>query len=205
MLESISIKKIATYDDAGIQITDLKKVNFVYGANGSGKTTLTKLIDKPTDSLFTDCSLVWKNGLDLKALVYNKDFRDKNFGKGSIDGVFTLGQATKEEIEAIKKMQLDLAEIKDNGIKKKTSLDNLELRKQEAEDTFKETAWVDVYKEYETEFKEAFAGVMKKDSFKAKLLDEFQNNKAALKTYDELKEKAETIFGKTPQQCKQSQ
>lgn len=198
MLESISIKKIATYDDAGIQITDLKKINFVYGANGSGKTTLTKLIDKPTDSLFTGCSLVWKNGLDLKALVYNKDFRDKNFGKGNIDGVFTLGQATKEEIEAIKKMQVELADIKDNGIKKKTSLDNLELRKQEAEDEFKETAWVDIYKDNETEFKEAFAGVMKKDSFKAKLLDEFQNNKAALKTYDELKEKSETIFGKRP-------
>lgn len=121
MLESISIKKIATYDDAGVRITDLKKINFFYGANGSGKTTLTKLIDKPTDSLFNDCSLNWKNGMDIKALVYNKDFRERNFGKGSIDGVFTLGQATKEEIEAIKKMQIELAEIKDNGVKKKIS------------------------------------------------------------------------------------
>jgi wobble nucleotide-excising tRNase len=198
MLESIAIKKIATYDDAGIQITNLKKVNFVYGANGSGKTTLTKLIDKPTDLLFNNCSLVWKNGLELKALVYNKYFRDKNFGKGNIDGVFTLGQATKEEIEAIKQMQVALTEIKDNGIEKKTSLDNLIVLKQQADDEFKETAWVHVYKEYETEFKEAFAGVMKKDSFKTKFLEEFQNNKATLKTYDELKEKSETIFGKTP-------
>ncbi|MDP3667847.1 MAG: AAA family ATPase [Sediminibacterium sp.] len=47
MLESINIKKIATYDEAGIQITDLKKVNFFYGANGSGKTTITKLIGTP--------------------------------------------------------------------------------------------------------------------------------------------------------------
>ena len=46
MLESITIKKIATFDENGIQITDLKKVNFIYGANGSGKTTITKLIDK---------------------------------------------------------------------------------------------------------------------------------------------------------------
>ncbi len=57
MLESISIKRIATYDDAGIQITDLKKINFVYGANGSGKTTLTKLIDKPTDAGFKSTCL----------------------------------------------------------------------------------------------------------------------------------------------------
>ena len=42
MIESLILKKVATYDEAGIQITDLKKVNFIYGANGSGKTTLTK-------------------------------------------------------------------------------------------------------------------------------------------------------------------
>ncbi|MCG3165043.1 MAG: hypothetical protein POELPBGB_00803 [Bacteroidia bacterium] len=198
MLESITIKKVATYDEAGIQITDLKKVNFIYGANGSGKTTLTKLIDRPSDALFANCDLVWKNGLPIKALVYNKDFRDKNFGKGNIEGVFTLGQATKEEIEAIQKMQIDLGIIKVNGIRKREALDKLIATKQELDDEFKEKAWKDIYKEYENDFKEAFAGVMKKDSFKAKILDEFQNNTAALKTYDELTEKAKTIFGKVP-------
>lgn len=34
MLESINIKQVAAYDDAGIQITGLKKVNFIYEANG---------------------------------------------------------------------------------------------------------------------------------------------------------------------------
>lgn len=34
MLESINIKKVASYDDIGIQITGLKKINFIYGANG---------------------------------------------------------------------------------------------------------------------------------------------------------------------------
>lgn len=38
MLESITIKQVASYDDAGIQITGLKKVNFIYGANGCGST-----------------------------------------------------------------------------------------------------------------------------------------------------------------------
>lgn len=113
MLESISIKKVATYDEAGIQITDLKKINFIYGANGSGKTTVTKLIAKPAEVAFLNCSLNWKSGLPIKALVYNKDFKEANFGKGNFDGVFTLGQATKEEVEAIRKMQIDLAEIKE--------------------------------------------------------------------------------------------
>lgn len=198
MLESINIKKIATYDDAGIQITDLKKINFIYGANGSGKTTVTKLIDNPTETIFADCSLVWRNGIKLKALVFNKDFREANFMKGTIEGVFTLGQATKEEIEAIKQMQVQLSEIKENGIRKKTSLENISQRNQELEDEYKENAWVDIYKKYENDFKEAFRGVMQKESFKTKILDEAKNNTSALKTYDELKGKAETILGKTP-------
>lgn len=198
MLEAIHIKKIATYDETGIQITDLKKINFIYGANGSGKTTLTKFIDKPTDSIFTECSLVWHGGLPMKALVYNKDFREANFGKGKIDGVFTLGQATKDEIEAIEKMQLQLTDLKDKGIKKRNSLAALTNQKLEYEDEYRDNAWTDIYKKYETEFKEAFAGVMKKESFKSRIIDEFINNKAILKTYDYLKEKAETIFGVRP-------
>lgn len=198
MLESITIKKIATYDDAGIQIADLKKVNFIYGANGSGKTTVTKLIANPAESIFSDCSLAWRGGLPMKVLVYNRDFREANFGKGNIEGVFTLGQATKEEIEAIRAMQVELSEIKEKGIKKKESLEKLSETKTEFENEYRENAWVDIYKEYENDFKEAFRGVMQKETFKTRLLEEFQNNKTALKSYDELKAKAETIFGKTP-------
>lgn len=198
MLESIIIKRIATYCETGIQITDLKKINFIYGANGSGKTTITKFIDKCSEAAFVDCSLIWKNGMPIKALVYNKDFRDRNFGKGKIDGVFTLGQATKEEIETIKKMQSELQEIKDKGIKKKEILEKLSANKQEFENDFKETAWTEIYKEYENDFKECFIGVMKKDSFKARIISEFQNNISALKSFTEIKEKANTIFGKVP-------
>lgn len=199
MIKSITLKKVATFDVSGIQIKDLKKINFIYGANGSGKTTISKLIDKQTDSIFANCSLVWENGLPIKALVYNKDFREKNFGKGSIDGVFTLGQATMEDIEAIKKMEEELAEIKDGGIKKKNTLDNQNIEKQNLEDAFKEAVWTEIYKKHEADFKEAFVNYRKKETFKIKILDDFQNNKEALKTYKELKEKAKTIFGKVPE------
>ena len=38
MIESITIKNVATFDPKnGVQITGLKKVNFIYGANGCGK------------------------------------------------------------------------------------------------------------------------------------------------------------------------
>src|SRR5690349_2871065 len=125
MIESFSIKGIATFDMSGISVNNLKKVNFVYGSNGCGKTTITKFLNNPSDQQYSNCLLKWKNQIPIKTLVYNKDFREKNFGNGFIEGVFTLGQATKEDIEAINKMQKELLEIKDNGIKKREALDKL--------------------------------------------------------------------------------
>jgi len=109
MIDKINLKDIATFDENGIELVDLNKINFIYGVNGSGKTTITKFIYEPENSLFSNCSLSWKNDLDLRKLVYNRDFRDRNFGKGTgtIDGVFTLGQATKEEAEKIEQKELN--------------------------------------------------------------------------------------------------
>ena len=44
MIEEIVVKKnVTVYDDnEGINIKDLDKVNFIYGANGSGKTTISR-------------------------------------------------------------------------------------------------------------------------------------------------------------------
>ena len=61
MIESITIKKIATYDDIGVQINDLKKVNFIYGTNGSGKTTISNFLFSAADEKFDACSVKWRN------------------------------------------------------------------------------------------------------------------------------------------------
>jgi wobble nucleotide-excising tRNase len=101
MIESITIKNVASYDNQGITISNLKHVNFIYGANACGKTTISNFLTKPSDPLFKDSSVVWKDGLALPTLVYNKKFREENFSTGKIVGIFTLGKATKEEIEVI--------------------------------------------------------------------------------------------------------
>lgn len=44
MIKSLSIKNIATFNDDGININDLKQINIIYGANGSGKSTIGKAI-----------------------------------------------------------------------------------------------------------------------------------------------------------------
>jgi len=200
MIDSISIKNTASFDkNNGVQINELKKINFVYGSNGSGKTTISNLIANPTESEYQDCEINWQHNQQLQSLVYNKKFREQNFGDGTIEGVFTLGQATKEEIELIAQKQADLSKIKDKGIQKKETFDKQKLAKVDAENKFKEKSWVDIYKKYEKDFKEAFKGSMQKETFKSKLLSQFASNASALLSFDELKIKSKTIFGKVPE------
>lgn len=199
MIESISIKKVATFDDTGIQINNLKKVNFIYGANGSGKTTLSNYLHDSADSKFAHCAVVWEYAQEIKTLVYNKAFRERNFGNGKLNGIFTLGEATNEEIKAIEEKVETLKLLKAEGIKKRETLTNQTQKREELESDFKEFAWMKIYKKYETIFKEAFVGSLNKENFKNKLLKEFTSNTTTLVSLDELKAKAKTIFGEVPQ------
>lgn len=199
MINSITIKDVATFDNLGIQFKDLKQVNFIYGANGCGKTTISNFIYDNSDPKFSACSLVWQNNLPLDVLVYNKGFRERNFGKGKLNGVFTLGEATAEQIKEIEQKDDKLKTIKTDVVKKHETLGKLKADKEKLENDFKETTWKKVYKKHETIFKEAFQGSMKKEAFKDKLLQEFSSNTALLETHAILKTKAETIFGEQPQ------
>jgi wobble nucleotide-excising tRNase len=198
MIRTVTIKNTATFDDTGIEVPEFKKVNFFYGANGSGKTTISNFIYEPSNTRFPDCQLNWQNDIELKSLVYNKEFRDRNFGNGTIAGVFTLGQATKEEAELIEEKRKELKELKEKGIQQKEVLDKQTKKRDDLEDDFREEVWTTIYKKHEVNFKEAFKGVMQKKPFLTKLLDEFENNTSDLKTIEELKERAETILGETP-------
>lgn len=198
MIESIQLKSIASFDDDGVQINDLKHINFIYGANGTGKTTISNLVANPSNFEFQYCNVKWHHGLPLKSLVYNKQFRENNFGKGSIDGVFTLGQATKEEIETINIRYEELRKLKEEGLKKKETLEKQEAKKIAEEDAFKEDVWKNLYKKYESDFKESFKGFIQKELFKNKFLKEVDSNNSTLITIEELKEKAKTIFGEAP-------
>lgn len=198
MIRTISLKNTATFDETGIEISEFKKVNFIYGANGSGKTTISNFIYEPTNARFSECQLNWQNDIELKSLVYNKEFRDRNFGSGTIAGVFTLGQATKEEAELIEEKRKKLKELKEKGIQQQAVLHKQIEMRDNLEDDFREKVWTSIYKKHEIRFKEAFRGVMHKKPFLVRLLEEFEINISALKTIEELKERAETILGETP-------
>jgi wobble nucleotide-excising tRNase len=199
MIQSIDIKNVATYDNQGVQINDLKKINFIYGANACGKTTISNFIYDNSDPKFNSCSLTWENGLPMKVLVYNKEFRKRNFGKGKLNGIFTLGEATTEQINVIEQKSEELKVIKADIIQKRETLKKLKSDKENLENEFKETTWIRVYKKYENDFKEAFTGSLQKESFKTKLLLESTANSAPLDTLENIKEKSKTIFGEQPQ------
>lgn len=198
MIESINIKQVASYDDTGIQITGLKKVNFIYGANGCGKTTISNFLLDPAKNKFNDCNSSWKNETPIKTLVYNKEFRIRNFGKGNLEGIFTLGQATTEQVAIIESKTEQLKQIKKEGEGFKTALDKLKESKTKIEEDFRESTWSDVYKKYEVVFNEAFDKLKRKDTFREKILSEFTENIATLRAFEDLKESAKTIFGEVP-------
>ncbi|OXA85919.1 AAA family ATPase [Flavobacterium hercynium] len=198
MIENITIKNVASYNDAGVQIIGLKKVNFIYGANGCGKTTISNFLYNFTDSKFNHCTLAWKNGNQFSRLVYNKEFRERNFGKGKLGGIFTLGEATAEQIKVIADKTEELKVLTLDGSKKRETHSSQSKKKDDLENNFRETTWTKIYKKYEPTFKEAFTGVLQKESFKNRLLQEFTTNTTVLDTFENLKEKSKTIFGEVP-------
>lgn len=128
MIKKIVIRDVASYDHEGVTFDDLAKVNFIYGGNGTGKTTIGRLLANPTDAQYSNCQIEWE-GSPARVLVYNRDFRKRNF-KESIPGVFALGAegvACSREIEELRKKRVDL------GKEAKKVKDRLERVKQRIE------------------------------------------------------------------------
>ena len=102
MIEKIIIKNVATYDEIGVEISELKKVNFFFGYNGSGKSTIAKYLynlsleaDKQ-DTKFNSCSQNGYNDEEHQILVFNECFIKRNFIKNStLPGVFSLKRNSK--------------------------------------------------------------------------------------------------------------
>lgn len=157
MIKSIKLKNCATYPSVGTSIENCQKVNFFYGPNGSGKSTISNFLHNPTGSQYRECEIEWENNAAVDVVVYNREFRVRNF-KENIAGVFTLGQATIEDIQA-------LEEMKEQRIKKNeeytTRSNTLQEKIQEEtayKATFRDTAWEQILKPNETDFQEAFSG-----------------------------------------------
>lgn len=198
MIKDIHLENVATFVCSdGIDICDLSKINFFYGANGSGKTTISRVVNNCSD--FNLCSLSW-DGSPKETYVYNEDFVQENFFQSDIPGVFTLGKEAKLIEEQIIEKKKELDRLTQDIQKNRGVRDGKTEELRQLENDFCEKCW-NLKAKYETDefgFKEAFKGVRdSKEKFKEKVISEIENS-SELKTESFLKEKAKTVFNSNP-------
>lgn len=198
MLHSININNVACYNSTGVQVEELKKINFIYGANGSGKTTISNYLYDTDNPEFNNCSINWSNNQPLEVLVYNKKFRDNNFSSGNIAGVFTLGQATVEDLELIENKKEQISDLSTQKNQKNETLTQQNTTLEDLTTRFTQECW-NIYLKYKDDFKQALTGSLgSKQTFRDKLLNEKENNSSELLSFEDLKNKANTLLGETP-------
>ncbi|GHB74518.1 hypothetical protein GCM10008107_24960 [Psychrosphaera saromensis] len=201
MIESYELKSVASYDAVGIKVTGLKPINFFYGANGCGKTTSSNYLAQPFNEKFTQCSVRWVADQALKTLVYNKEFREANFvGSNDIAGVFSLGQASAEEIALIQSKKEELDNFNQQQKQQKTTLDGKESELEKQTANFQNVCWA-VYKQYQDDFNQVLKGsIGSKKAFMNKVITESNADRSLveLKEHASLLNKAETLLGERP-------
>lgn len=195
MITSFTIKKTATFNDVGVTINDLKKVNIIYGSNGSGKSTIGKVIADVNS--FDQSKIFWKNDRPLEILAYNKEFCKRNFLE-EMPGVFTLGEAGTAVVSELEKKNSELDDIKKNRERYKNEICKQTESRDNEFQTFRESSWIDVFKKYEQWFSKAAIGAGTKDKFANKLVQTFKQEHSKCSSFDELKQRAKILFAPQP-------
>ena len=159
MIKEILLKNVASYSEQGGSINNLSNVNFFYGANGTGKSTISRyLFEVGSNSIsekYSQCEIAWDSSLDI--LVYNQDFRDRVYHTEHIPGVFTLGQATNEQLEHVRHLKQALQEQRDGLTVRRNTLKQKEAELKQNHHALKEAVW-EMFKQYDRDFKEVFSG-----------------------------------------------
>ena len=199
MIDSIHIKSVASYDDKGVEIQNLKKMNFFFGANGTGKSTIARYLynfaleEDEKDNHFSKSTLSGFDPEKETMKVFDADYVNRNFyNSDSLDGVFSLNEKNEAIDKEITHKEEDIKRIdseeKSNEENKKKLLDELEIK-------FKDT-YEKIF-EYRNEFKFASApdaaikyGNNKKAFYEALSSKQYSN----VRTFDELKNDYNAIF-----------
>ena len=195
------MKSCATYPGERVLIDNCQKVNFLYGANGSGKSTISNYLYNPTDPLYDLCEIRWENDNATDVVVYNRNFRTRHF-KENIEGVFTLGEATIEEIEALEILKKERNSKQENYITRKNSLSKKKDEKQAYKDEFRDTIWNIILKQNESDFKEAFTGYRgNKEKFRDEVIARYNKSHSSNETMESLKKRSNELFLTKPEKC----
>lgn len=203
MIESITLTDVASYTGQPAMLNGLSQINFVYGSNGSGKTTISRVIADQTGH--PTCTVGWRGGFPLQAMVYNRDFVERNFNQSAeLKGVFTLGENQTETLNKIKAAKTDLDDLKEKIEKLNNTLqgdDRLSGKKGELsvlESALKEKCWAQKQK-HDAKLQGAFEGCRgSAEKFKTRVLLELDSNNSAVLPLVDLEKKCASVFGTTP-------
>ena len=201
MISEIKINPpVATYQNSAT-LSDLRRINFIFGANGTGKTTISRVIAQEEDH--NHCPLLWQGGTPLEVMVYNRDFVDKNFNQENpLQGVFTLGENQVEAEQKIGELKPSIEKVTSDISSLNIQLngeDGYSGRRKELADlepVLRDKCWKqkDLHDAY---FKEAYSSAKvrgDRERFKEKVLSEENSNAAELFSLEELKQKAQSVF-----------
>lgn len=201
MIKAIKLKNCATYPSVGTSIENCQKVNFFYGPNGSGKSTISNFLFNPTGSQYRECEIEWENNTAVDVVVYNREFRVRNF-KENIAGVFTLGQATIEDIQALEEMKEQRTKKSEDYTTRGNTLQKKNQEEIAYKATFRDTVWERILKPNETDFQEAFSGFRNnKERFRDEVLRRYKTSHTSGETRDALLLRAKTLFAQKPEKC----
>ena len=201
VIKSIKLKNCATYPSLGTSIENCQKINFFYGPNGSGKSTISKFLHDPNGSQYRECEVEWENNTAVDIIVYNREFRERNF-KEDIAGVFTLGQATIEDIQALEKMKEQRTKKNEDYTTRDNTLKKKYQEESEYKTTFRDAVWERILKPNEADFQEAFSGFRNnKERFRDEVLRRYAISHTSGETRDNLLLRAKTLFAQKPEKC----
>lgn len=173
MIHRIKIKQVATYSNKIEQTIDSNKINFLYGNNGTGKTTITRLIEEPSNPIFSNCNIDYDENGKCNTLVYNQDFVKINFNSETqLRGIYTFGEESEEKYKQINLLNEKKETINSNITK---ILEEIKIKKEEIDELRNSSS--DIFgkkyrKKYYEKFPELFKGnVGKKETFFDKCLE----------------------------------
>lgn len=201
MIKSIKMEDCATYPVEGVTIGNCQKVNLFYGPNGSGKSTISNFLHNQTAPQYASCEIEWENDTPTDVVVYNRDFRTRHF-KEDIAGVFTLGEATIEEIKALDEMKKEREKKQEDYIGRTNSLNVKKAEEQSHKDKFRDTVWNVVLKQNEADFQEAFSGFRgNKEKFRDEVIKRYKQSHSSSETRESLQKRSNTLFSNKPEEC----
>ena len=100
MIELIEVGNESCFKE-NMQLSELSKINYIFGPNGSGKTTISELL--ATNDTENRSSIHWLHNETKTIKVYNYHSARTTFTKtdGEEPGVFLLGDDSKEKRDKI--------------------------------------------------------------------------------------------------------